>query len=226
MKIIYTRLLTVKVLRRYAKLFNIRNYYKLTKKNLLVTLNIHKNVSHIQREFRKKTMLDTDCPISFEQLKYPFAVIKTNSKFKYYDLKTLVSYLKETRDFRDPSTRADICDDKVRELNTLMKYYYNQKNIDKLWTINMINETEFVTIVTCVNSIVTEIMASNVITINFIYTIFIPRMIHYFHNLIINNKSECRSLIQNCIFKIKDHESTNKFFILDFLNLIIIVNDL
>ena len=226
MKIIYTKLLTVKVLKKYAKILNIRNHSKLNKKNLITTLNIHKNVSYIQRTFRKKTMVDSICPISFETLKYPFAVIKTNSKFKYYDLKTLVDYLKDSRDFRDPSTRIEIQDEKVKELNRLMGYYYKQKNTDNLWTVSMVNRTEFITISSCINQIFSEILQMEIITINFIYSVFIPQMIYYFHYLIKKHKNECKGILQECITRLETHECGNKFFILDYLNLMITINEL
>lgn len=227
MRIIYNKKFPVYRLRRIAKLNSLKNTSKLKKNEILNVINIHKNVSYIQREFRKKTMIDKTCPISLEPLKYPFICIKVyNDKFKYYNFKALVDYLKNSRDFRDPITRMDIPDYKIAEINTLMNYYFKGKNTKGLYSKNMEITAEYLTLSTCVNNLFEELNNMETIPINHIYGILIPQLIFYFHSLLNRHRDNCFMLAQQCLDSISHHPCTNKFYIIDYFDLLVTVNEL
>jgi hypothetical protein len=172
-------------------------------------------------------MIDNICPISLEPLKYPFISIKVcNDKFKYYNFKSLVDYFKNTGDFRDPITRIDIPDYKIVEINSLMSYYFKKKNLKGLWSKNMQSSAEYMTLSTCVNNLFEELTNMNIISIDHIYGILIPQLIYYFHHLLDRHSDNCFDLVQQCLDSVGQHQCLNRFYIIDYLDLLVNINDL
>jgi len=90
----------IKNLRIIAKLNKIHNYSKLNKIDLLNIINCTKAAIIIQTFFRKKNNAELICPLSFENLKYPFICIQNLNKFRYYSLEEFIIYLnKSNNDF-------------------------------------------------------------------------------------------------------------------------------
>jgi len=104
----FSKIFKVNNLRRIAKIYNIRYVSKVKKKDLLDLLNKYNAIKTIQRKFRNKLILNRECPICNEILKYPFVSFKINNVFFYYDFKTIVSYFEKTGNFRDTCTRETI----------------------------------------------------------------------------------------------------------------------
>ena len=61
-------------------------------------------------------MKELHCPIFYEKLKYPFISIKATRIFNYYDFTSLIKYFHKTSDFRDPMTRIELSDNKIRDI--------------------------------------------------------------------------------------------------------------
>ena len=126
MFISYSETFTVKVIRNLCRIKNIRYISNYNKDYLLALLKKYNAAKIIQDSLRNKTINEKVCPICHEPLKYPFISIKVNDKFFYYDLYTFVEYLNKTQDFRDPCTRQIIQDNKLMQINKLIRYYYGK----------------------------------------------------------------------------------------------------
>jgi len=212
--IIYTSLLTIKILRNIARINNIKYISNYKKQKLLNFLFLHKTITYIQRFYRRKIMKDNICPISFETLKYPFVSIKIDkNNFNYYDFKTIVDYFQTTGDFRDPMTRKDISDEKIKEINKLINYYYRRNSIKNLWSKSMILRAEFITISNCINQLFGEINNMEYIRIDFIYSLLFPQLLYYFQHLLSRHRESCNFLILHCIHVINNHTCDNKYII-------------
>ena len=71
-----------------------------------------------------------------------------------------------------------------------------------------------------------EVFDVNLLTINFIYNTILPQFIYYFHFLLLRHKTSCYSLINNYINCINYHPCENKLYLIDYLKLIISINNL
>ncbi len=132
MLILYNSFFKKSHLINLCKINNIRNFSKLDKKCLLDIINKKKAVTYIQNYIRKKYDNDYICPITLEQLKYPFVCIKNNNNFRYYSLLEFIEYLnKSDNDFRDPFTRVLLSDNTMNQIENLIKYYKIKKSFNK-----------------------------------------------------------------------------------------------
>ena len=130
MLILYNSFLLKKNLLNICKINNIKNYSKLNKYDLLQLLNFNKSIIYIQKKFRNKLIEEWICPITYNDLKYPFISIKNNNKFRYYSLSAFIEYLnKSTNDFIDPFTRELLSNSSIKQLENLIKFYKIKKNI-------------------------------------------------------------------------------------------------
>jgi hypothetical protein len=210
------------------KLYNIKNYSKLNKIELLYILNKNIAIIFLQRFIRNKLSDDNLCPISYNVLKYPFICIKSYNKFRYYSLEIFAEYLsKSYDDFKDPFTRESLPSYVIKYIEDLLKFYKYKKIIyNKNWKKKIEIRAEYLTITNCLNDILNQIFINTDLTINFIYNIILPQFIYYFHYLLLRHKSNCYTLINQYINCINYHPNHNKFYLIDYLKMIIIVNNL
>ena len=228
MLILYNSLFNRPNLINVFKIYNIKNYSKLKKNELLKQLNEYKSISFIQKYIRTKFNDEYTCPLTLSELKYPFVSIKNYNKFRYYSLLEFLEYLnKSTDDFRDPFTREPLSDNCLRQIEDLVSYYKIKKSFNKSsWKKKINSRAEFLTITNCLNEILNQIFNSEELHFNFIYNNILPQFIYYFHFLLLRHKSQCYSVINNYINCINHHPSSNKVYLIDYLKLIITINNL
>jgi len=218
MLISYSNDFTVKSIRSLCKIKGIRYIFNY-KKNFLLELLLKFNAAKIiQKTMRKKTMPSDICPISHESLNYPFVSIKVNNKFFYYDFYTFIEYLNKTQDFRDPCTRQIIGDNKLLEINKLVRYYYGKTSNKILISKTMIKNTDLHIITFCLHDIVKEI-ENKQLTLDETYNNIMPRFIYYINYLIRNHSREDSEIILKAC-----KESINDRVLLDYLELVEIIN--
>ena len=214
------------------KLYKIKYYSKLNKKQLIELINTNKSIIFIQSFIRKKFSQELSdefiCPITYSELKYPFVSIKNNNKFRYYSLEGFVEYLnKSTNDFIDPFTRELLSDSFIHQIERLIKYYKVKKTFNKKsWKKKINSRAEFLTITNCLNEILNQIFIVNQLNFYYIYNNILPQFIYYFHFLLQRHKSSCFTVINNYINCINHHQCQNKIYLIDYLKLIIPINNL
>ena len=211
--------------------YNIKRYSKLTKSCIIKLINEYKSVVLIQQWIRKKFNDENDdmvCPITLEKLQYPFITIKNHNKFRYYSLHEFIEYLnKSNDDFRDPCTRELLSDSTIKQIDYLVKYYKINSTVSKrVWRKKINSRSEYLTITTCLNEILNSIFAQSELTIDFIYNGILPQFIYYFHFLLHRHRTSCYSIINNYINCINHHPCDNKIYLIDYLKLIININNL
>ena len=232
MLILYNSLFKKKNLINIMKINKIRQYSKLNKNQLINLINTTKSIIFIQSFMRKKLSNELNdefiCPISYSDLKYPFVSIKNNNKFRYYSLEAFVEYLnKSTNDFIDPFTRELLSDTSIYQIERLVKHYKIKKSFNKKsWKKKINSRAEFLTITNCLNEILNQIFYVSTLNFNFIYNNILPQFIYYFHFLLQRHKSNCFSVINNYINCINHHPCQNKIYLIDYLKLIISINNL
>ena len=218
MLISYSKDFTVKCIKNLCKIKGIRYITNYNKDYLLKILNNFNAAKIIQNKLRYKTMMDTNCPICHESLKYPFVSIKVNNKFFYYNFYTLVEYLNKTNDFRDPCTRQLIKDAKLVQINKLIRYYYGKNSNKTLISKSMIKNMDLNIITYCLYDIITEIR-NKIITLEEVYHNILPRFIYYINYLIKNHsKEDSETILKAC------KGSINNTVILDYIQLVEIIN--
>ena len=108
MLILYNNNNSVSHLKKLCKIFKIKQFSHLNKKTLIYQVNFIKCIKFIQMIFRSKIMKDNKCPITYDDLTYPFISIKNYSTFRYYSLDGLINYYNYSKDFRDPFTKEKL----------------------------------------------------------------------------------------------------------------------
>ena len=218
----------IKNLRIIAKLNKIHNYSKLNKIDLLNIINCTKAAIIIQTFFRKKNNAELICPLSFENLKYPFICIQNLNKFRYYSLEEFIIYLnKSNNDFRDPFTREQIPNHIILYIENMIKYYKLNKLLSKKqWNKKKNIREEYLTLTHCINDIINKIFSIEDLSIDLIYSEILPNFIYYFHFLLLRHKQNCYSLLNNYINCLNYLNHENKFFLINYLKLIIAINNL
>ena len=228
MLILYSNEYKIHNLKNLIKINNIRNYSNLNKKELLVLLNKTKATTLIQRRYRMKINTESVCPITLCEIKYPFICIKCINKFRYYSLNEFIEYLNRcTNDFIDPFTREPIPTYTINYIEYLIKYYKLTKlQKKKNWNKNLSLRYEYLTITSNLNIVLNEIFKNDNLTLDFIYQKILPQFIYYFHFLLQRHKSNCFTVINNYINCINHHPCQNKIYLIDYLKLIISINNL
>lgn len=218
----------IKNLKIIAKLNKIHNYSKLNKIDLLNIINCTKAAIIIQTFFRKKNNAELICPLSFENLKYPFICIQNLNKFRYYSLEEFIIYLnKSNNDFRDPFTREQIPNHIILYIENMIKYYKLNKLLSKKqWNKKKNIREEYLTLTHCINDIINKIFSIEDLSIDLIYSEILPNFIYYFHFLLLRHKQNCYSLLNNYINCLNYLNHENKFFLINYLKLIIAINNL
>ena len=228
MLILYNSLFNKKKLFNVAKINNIKNYSNWTKTKLLCIINEHKAIIYIQRTIRKYLNNELICPITLCELTYPFISIKNNNKFHYYNLHAFIEYINKCNDdFRDPLTREPLAENSLKQIEYLIKYYKIKKIYNKkVWKKKINIRAEFLTITNCLNEILNEIFTVKSLNFNYIYNHILPQFIYYFHFLLQRHKNNCFSVINNYINCINHHKCENKIYLIEYLKLIININNL
>jgi len=149
--------ITFKIALNIAKLYKIKYISRLKKKPLINLLNNFNAAKIIQRNFRKKLILNIECPICNEKLIYPFVSFKIRDKFFYYDFNTIITYFEKIGDFRDPCTRTPISEKKIHEINSLISYYYGKSTKKAVITRDMIKTAEFNIVTYCLYDLIKEL---------------------------------------------------------------------
>tara|TARA_B100000287_G_scaffold389279_1_gene399230 strand:+ start:3839 stop:4498 length:660 start_codon:yes stop_codon:yes gene_type:complete len=218
MLISYSKIFTVKAIRNLCRIKGIRYISNYNKDYLLVLLKKYNATKIIQSGLRNKTINEKTCPICHESLKYPFISIKVNDKFFYYDFYTFVEYLNKTQDFRDPCTRQIIKDNKLMQINKLIRYYYGKTTNKILISKSMIKNTDLNIITYCLYDILNEVQ-NKCMTLEEIYNNILPRFIYYINYLIKNHSREDSEIILKAC-----RESMDNRAILDYIQLMEVIN--
>ena len=228
MLILYNLSFRKKKLINICKINKIKFYSKLNKIQIINLINKVKSVLYIQKIFRKKNIDEWICPITYNDLVYPFICIKNINKFRYYNLNAFIEYLsKSTNDFIDPFTRELLSDSYLNQVEKLINYYKIKKTFNKKsWKKKINSRAEFLTITNCLNEILNQIFLVPQLNFNFIYNTILPQFIYYFHFLLQRHKNNCYSIINNYINCINHHQCSNKIYLIDYLKLIININNL
>ena len=214
-------------LKKIFKIYKLKNYSKLKKKEIINLINKTKASIIIQTFYRTKLDEDLICPITLEKCKYPFICIKSYNKFRYYSLKDFLNYLNNKTDFIDPLTRENLSESTLQQINKLIKYYKINKIIkNNSWKKKIELRNEYLLIVNNINNIFNYLYSIENLTINCIYNDILPQFIYYFHFLLLKHKSQCFSLIRNYINCINACNYENKKYLIDYFNLLIVFHNL
>lgn len=108
MLILYNNYFKINYLKKITKIYKIKNCSKLNKNKLLEKINNLKACYYIQNFYRKKIMEEDLCPITYDNLKYPFVSLKNGNKFRYYSLDGILNYYNTSKDLRDPFTKKNL----------------------------------------------------------------------------------------------------------------------
>jgi len=224
----YNNLIKKNDLLKIIKIYNLKNCSTLNKNDLLILINKQKACMIIQRMFRKKICEDKICPITLTAVSYPFICIKNYNTFRYYSLIDFVKYLnKSPDDFRDPISREPLSDNIIKYIESLIKYYnINKISNKKKWNKKIKKRNDYLNITKYLHEILDDLFSKKSVNFNYIYNTTLPQFIYYFHFLIKSHRSSCFMFITNYINCISYHSNDNKIYIIDYLKLLIKVNNL
>lgn len=227
MLIQYSNLYKLPNLKNLCKINHLKNYSKLNKPQLINHINSFKAVCFIQQFMRRKWIGTEVCPITLDSLEYPFISLKNKNKLRYYSLDGLIGYYNSSKDFRDPFTKETIVPEKIKEINTLAKFYKKKQiNVSQRNNISLQRRTELLTILCCLNDIINNIMSTAVITSEYIYNFAIPQIMTYVYYLLIRCRQQARSIVQHFIDILERHNDINKYHIINYLVGIMINEDI
>lgn len=217
MLILYSKLTKLPSLKNVCKLLKLKNYSKKNKNEIIEQINNYKASIFIQRLLRSRLMTDDYCPITFEKLIYPFISFKNHKIFRYYDINGLISYFNVSKNYTDPFTKEPLTDAKIKEINDLATYHKLQKIAPKRKPLKIINQTEFLTILCCLNEIASNILNTRILTFDYIYNYAIPHMMTYIYYILIQFPSYTGSIIRHFIGVINSHTHEYKIYIINYL---------
>jgi|TARA_B110001450_G_scaffold42652_1_gene38889 hypothetical protein len=214
----YSGILTVKCLRKICRIYKIKIDNYINKHIILNILNKYSAAKVIQKNFRKILDFNESCPISHEELRYPWVCIKNNKKYIYYDFDTFVFYLNKLSDFRDPCTRIKLSNKKIEDINKLI-IYYNRKSSNKLIiSDDMIKNIDLNILTYCLYDIIKDINAKE-LNLEETYKNYLPRFIFYFTHLVNNHSKEMSSMLLKAC-----KETLNKQIIIDYIDVLENIN--
>tara|TARA_B100000768_G_scaffold49240_1_gene48008 strand:+ start:2336 stop:3001 length:666 start_codon:yes stop_codon:yes gene_type:complete len=214
----YSNILTVKCLRKICKIYKIKNE-KYNKSFILDMLNKYSAARVIQQKIRETLDFNNICPISHEEIRYPWICIKNNSKYIYYDFDTFVIYLNKMSDFRDPCTRIKLSNKKIEEINRLIIYYHRKSSNKLIVSDDMIRDIDFNILTYCLYDIIKDINNKE-LNLEETYRFYLPRFIFYFTHLVNNHSKEMSSLLLKACKK-----SVNTQLIIDYIFVVETINE-
>lgn len=218
MLIQYSNLYKIANLKNICKINHLKNYSRLTKPLLINHINYFKAVCFIQKFMRKKWIGSEVCPITLDSLEYPFISLKNKNKLRYYSLEGLVGYYNNSKDFRDPFTKEVIGSEKIKEINSIAKFYKKKQiNVTQRGNTSIQRRTELLTILCCLNDIINNIMSTAIITSEYIYNFAIPQIMTYVYYLLIRCRQQARGIVQHFIDILERHNDINKYHIINYL---------
>ena len=226
--IVITNKFKIKNIKTLIKKYDIRNYSKLSKNNLIILLNRTKAVIIIQKQYRNHLRAELICPISLNELSYPFLCIKTLNKFRYYSLENFIIYLNNSKkDFRDPFTRESLSIETLNYIEKMIKYYKLGKIKSKNnWIKTKNHREEYLTLTHCINEIINDIFKLEVLNMDNLYNDILPYFIYYFNFLLLRHKHNCYGLLTNYINCLNHHIHENKYFLINYFKMVISINNL
>jgi hypothetical protein len=186
---------------------------------LLDILNKYSAAKVIQRNFRKILDFNETCPISHEELRYPWICTKNNKRYIYYDFNTFVIYLNKMSDFRDPCTRISLSNKKIEEINKLIIYYHRKPTNKLIISDDMIKNIDLNILTYCLHDIIKDIN-NKVLNIEETYKFYLPRFIFYFTHLVNNHSKEMSAMLLKAC-----KETVNKQLIIDYISIVENVNE-
>ena len=214
----YSSILTVKCLRKICRIYKIK-IDKCSKCFILDILNKYSAAKVIQQRFRKTLDFNNICPISHEEIRYPWVCIKNNNKYIYYDFKTFVIYLNKMSDFRDPCTRLKLCNKTIDEINKLIVYYHRRSTNKLIISDDMVRDIDFNILTYCLHDIIKDVNNKD-LNLEETYRIYLPRFIFYFTHLVNNHSKEMSSMLLKACKK-----TLNKRLIIDYIDVVENVNE-
>jgi len=214
----YSNILTVKCIRKICKIYKIKDE-KYNKSFILDMLNKYSAARVIQQKIRETLDFNNICPISHEEIRYPWICIKNNSKYIYYDFDTFVIYLNKMSDFRDPCTRIKLSNKKIEEINRLIIYYHRKSSNKLIVSDDMIRDIDFNILTYCLYDIIKEINNKE-LNLEETYRFYLPRFIFYFTHLVNNHSKEMSSLLLKACKK-----SVNTQLIIDYIFVVETINE-
>ncbi len=216
----YSNSLTVNCLRKICRIYKIKFVGYVQKKCILDILNSYSAAKVIQRKIRQTLDFNNMCPISHEELKYPWICIKNNNKYIYYDFNTFVLYLNKMSDFRDPCTRISLTSKKIEEINKLIVYYHRKSTNKLIISDDMIKDVDLNILTYCLHDIIKDINDKD-LNLEETYKFYLPRFIFYFTHLVNNHSKEMTSMLLKAC-----RETVNKQLIIDYIDVINNINEI
>lgn len=215
----YSNILTVKCLLNMCRIYKIKFERYIQKEFLLNILNKYSAAKIIQRKFRNILDFNNICPISHEELTYPWVCIKNNKKYIYYDFNTFVVYLNKISDFRDPCTRISLSNKKIEEINKMIMYYHRKSSNKLIISDDMIKNIDLNILTYCLHDIIKDINNKEM-NLEDTYNFYLPRFIFYFNHLVNNHSKEMSSMLLKAC-----KETVNKQIIIDYIDVVENVNE-
>jgi hypothetical protein len=168
------------------------------------------------------------CPITFDELNYPFISFKNEKIFRYYSLDGILDYYNKVKDYRDPITKKNLTNDKISEINKIAKFYKKKQLTIKTSrrSVPVQRRTELLTILCCLNDVVNNIMSTENLTPNYIYNYAIPQIMTYLYYLILRCRNQTRGVMQHFLDILETHQDPNKYNIINYLVGILLIEEL
>jgi hypothetical protein len=216
----YSNILTINCLKKICRIYKIKFNGYAPKKIILDILNKCSAAKVVQRKMRKKLNFNDMCPISHEELKYPWICIKNNKIYIYYDFNTFVMYLNKMSDFRDPCTRISLSRKKIEEINKLIIYYHRKSTNKLIISDDMIKDVDLNILTYCLHDIIKDVN-NKVLNLEETYKFYLPRFMFYFTRLVNNHSKEMTSMLLKAC-----RETVNKQIIIDYIDVVNNVNEI
>ena len=213
----YSNILTVKCLIKICRIYRIKNV-KFNKSFILDLLNKYSAAKVIQQKFREKHDFNNTCPISHDEIRYPWVCIKNNNKYIYYDFDTFVIYLNKMSDFRDPCTRIKLSNKKIEEINKLIIYYHSKSSNKLIVSDDMVRDIDLNILTYCLYDVIKDVNNKE-LNLEETYRFYLPRFIFYFTHLVNNHSKEMSSMLLKACRK-----TVNKQVIIDYIDVVENIN--
>lgn len=213
------------ILRGLCRIYKLNNYSKQKKEILIKRLNECHSILRIQKFIRNILMGGKDqlCPISMEPIRYPCFPFKpkASSHFIYYNLESLIDYLLQTGDFRDPKTREPYLDQVLQSIDDYKKRVgIKSKSVllasqnRSIYKKKKDHEDDIMVLERCIDEVVASIttimestMDDNPLVI--LNSYHFPTYLRYYKRLFTLCKFSAKNKIENTIIIIIDRAERN-----------------
>lgn len=209
----YSDKLTIQCLKNICKINKIKYINKYNKKTIIDLLNKTSAAKIIQLNFRIKHDFNKICPISYEKITYPWICIKNRNKFIYYDFNTFIKYLNRCSELIDPCTRNKISLKKINEINKLILYYKGKLTSKIIVANDMIKNIDFNILISCIYDLIND-LERNIVGLQDMYSIYLPRFIHYFTHLINNHPKDMTDTVIKASKEMVNNETIYNYILI------------